>query len=455
MIDMIKKIQLYSIIGLLLLSCAKEVAVPVVVDFDFEVAKDDYSVPVKVLINNKTEGAEMYEWHFEGGEPSFSNSRNPGVISYINKGEYTITLTATNQDGSSDTKSIPIQVDEPIYIGFEVTNIENNFSPAGYTFKNTTTGANQFYWTFEGGVPENSIKEDPGEILFKTPGEHKIRLEARSDREGYNFEKTITVSPYLDIDFTYTVAYNDDDYQVPVHIHIEKTAISATSYQWNFPGGIPSTSNQEDPGEIVYTTPGIYTISVTASNGKEMKTITKDIEVFKNTNLRTFPNVKLGINTAHLNHTIGSFYSIADRRVYTANEINDKTAPTIDLVYYGFSNSFGTNRFTSPHDLSDTTFPGIENAKKTKFINSQESCHCNASLTAIQFDTIEDDTLFRNLIIDETPEGVKDFDNSIVPRIVLFQTQEGKKGAIKIKRYVEDGQESYILVDIKVQKEAQ
>ncbi|WP_160112228.1 PKD domain-containing protein [Aquimarina sp. AU58] len=451
---MIKKILLYSV-GLVLISCAKETAIPVTVNFDFEVAKDDYSVPVKVLINNKTEGAELYEWHFEGGEPSSSNSRNPGVISYTNKGEYVIELTATNQDGSSDTKSIPIQVDEPIYIGFEATNLENNFSPAAYTFKNTTTGANQFYWTFEGGVPENSTKEDPGQILFKTPGEHKVKLEASSDRESYNFEKTIKVSPYLDVDFTYTVAYNDDDYQVPVHVSIEKTAISATIYQWDFPGAIPSTSNQENPEEVVYTTSGTYTIAVTASNGKEVKTITKKIEVFKNTNLRTFSNIKLGINTAHLNHTIGSFYSIADRRVYTANEIDDKTALTIDLVYYGFSNSFSTNRFTSPDDLSDTTFPDIENAKKTKFINSQESCNCNASLTALQFDTMEDDTLFQNLIVDETPDGLKDFDNSTVPRIVLFQTQEGKKGAIKIKKYVEAGQESYILIDIKVQKEAQ
>ncbi len=454
MIGMIKKILLYSV-GLVLISCAKETAIPVTVNFDFEVAKDDYSVPVKVLINNKTEGAELYEWHFEGGEPSSSNSRNPGVISYTNKGEYVIELTATNQDGSSDTKSIPIQVDEPIYIGFEATNLENNFSPAAYTFKNTTTGANQFYWTFEGGVPENSTKEDPGQILFKTPGEHKVKLEASSDRESYNFEKTIKVSPYLDVDFTYTVAYNDDDYQVPVHVSIEKTAISATIYQWDFPGAIPSTSNQENPEEVVYTTSGTYTIAVTASNGKEVKTITKKIEVFKNTNLRTFSNIKLGINTAHLNHTIGSFYSIADRRVYTANEIDDKTALTIDLVYYGFSNSFSTNRFTSPDDLSDTTFPDIENAKKTKFINSQESCNCNASLTALQFDTMEDDTLFQNLIVDETPDGLKDFDNSTVPRIVLFQTQEGKKGAIKIKKYVEAGQESYILIDIKVQKEAQ
>ena len=453
MIGMIKRIQLYSI-GLVLISCAKETAIPVTVDFDFEVAKDDYSVPVKILIKNKTEGGEMYEWHFEGGEPSTSSSRNPGVITYSNKGEYTIALIATNQDGSSDTKSISIQVDDAIDIGFEITTIENDFSPATYAFKNVTTGANQFYWTFEGGVPEMSTTEDPGEIVFKTPGEHKVRLEASSDRERYNFEKTITVSPYLDVDFTYTVAYNDDDYQVPVQVSIEKTAINTTSYQWGFPGAIPSTSNQENPERVVYTIPGTYTISVTASNGKEIKTITKEIEVVKNTNLSSFSDVKLGINIAHLNHTIGSFYSITERKVYNANEINTQTGATIDLVFYGFSDSFNTNRFASPDDLFDTTFPDIENAKKTKLINSQESCNCSASLTAIQFDTMDDDTLFQNLILDETPDGLKDFDNTVVPRIVLFQTQEGRKGAIKIKKYVEAGLESYILVDIRVQKEA-
>jgi PKD repeat protein len=450
---MIKKIQLYSVV-LLLIGCAKETAIPVIANFDFEVAKDDYSVPVKILINNTTEGGEMYEWYFEGGEPSTSNSSNPGVITYIKKGKYTIQLTATNLDGSSDTKSVEFKVDEPIHIDFEMTNIENSFSPAAYTFNNMTTGANEFYWTFEGGEPKTSTQKDPGKVQFKTPGEHKIILKADSDRESYKLEKIITVSPYLDIDFNYTVAHNDDDYQVPVHVSIEKTAVSATSYQWDFTGATPPVSDQENPEDIVYTVPGKYVISVKASNGKETKTVTKEIEVFKNTNLRTFSDVKLGINTAHLNHAIGSFFSITDRRVYASNEINDTTAATIDLVYYGFSNSFITNRFTSPDHLSETTFPDIKNAKKTKFINSQESCNCNASLTAIQFDTMTDDTLLQNLIWNETPEGLEEFDNSIVPRIVLFQTQEGKKGAVKIKKYVDEGQKSYILVDIKVQKEA-
>lgn len=37
-------------------------------------------------------------------------------------------------------------------------------------------------------------------------------------------------------------------------------------------------------------------------------------------------------------------------------------------------------------------------------------------------------------------------------RIVLFETANGRKGAIKIKEYVSNGAESYIVVDIKMQK---
>ena len=37
-------------------------------------------------------------------------------------------------------------------------------------------------------------------------------------------------------------------------------------------------------------------------------------------------------------------------------------------------------------------------------------------------------------------------------RIVLFETANGRKGAIKIKEYISNGTESYIFVDIKMQK---
>jgi hypothetical protein len=49
--------------------------------------------------------------------------------------------------------------------------------------------------------------------------------------------------------------------------------------------------------------------------------------------------------------------------------------------------------------------------------------------------------------------GAAPFSNDMLPRVVLFQNAQGKKGAIKIKQFVSAGQDSYILCDIKVQKD--
>lgn len=435
-----------------LFGCAKEVAIPIIADFEFEVFNDDFSIPVQVVFFNRTEGGEDYEWTFEGGVPSTSVNRNPGVIQYDAKGVYTIELKATNQDGSQGTKTLEIQIDDPVIVDFEITNLVDNFSPASYTIQNNSSGADHFSWTFEGGTPASSTNRDPGEIVFTEPGDHVIRLEVSNGRETYNLQKTITVASFLVSDFEHQIAFDDDDFQVPARVQFQNNSISATSYQWIFSGAATPSSGEENP-EIIFIKEGIQTIKLTAFNGKDTKTITKQIEFFKNTNLRELNDIKFGINTAHTGNTRGSFYNIAARKLYTANEITPDIGPSVDLVFFGLSSTFNRNRFVSPDQLSGTTFDELQNPKSTIFINSQELCNCSASLTPAQFDAMQDDALLKNLVITETPGGLQDFNNTTVPRMVLFQTKEGKKGAIKIKSFVDDGQNSYVLVDIKTQKE--
>ena len=446
--------KIISILALLLLliGCAKEEAVPVIVDFEFEVFNDDFSIPVQVVLFNRTEGGEDYEWTFEGGVPSRSVNRNPGVIQYTTKGMYTITLSSTNQDGERDSKTIEIQIDDPVILDFEVTNLVDNFSPARYAIQNNSMGADNFSWTFEGGTPATSSDQNPGEIVFDQPGDHLITLQISNGRETYDEQKTITVAPLLVADFDFEVAFDDDDFQVPARIQFQNKSISATSYQWDFEGASTLTSFENAP-EVVFTREGTHTIHLMASNGKQTKTIHKEIEFFKNTNLREINDIKLGTNTAHTSNAVGAFYSIADRRAYTAEELTPEVEPRIDLVFFGLSSTFTRNRFVSPHKTVETTFDALQNPKNTIFINSQELCGCAASLTVSQFDGMQDDTLLKSLTIEETPGGLQDFDHTTQPRVVLFQTQEGKKGAIKIKDFVADGQNSYILVDIKIQKQ--
>ena len=67
-------------------------------------------------------------------------------------------------------------------------------------------------------------------------------------------------------------------------------------------------------------------------------------------------------------------------------------------------------------------------------------------------DRPNDLSFFNSLNIVESNRGKTPFTRQDTPRIILFQTQDGRKGAIKIKQFVSQGKESYILTDIKVQK---
>jgi PKD repeat protein len=48
----------------------------------------------------------------------------------------------------------------------------------------------------------------------------------------------------------------------------------ATSYQWSFPGASPSTSTDANPTFICYNTPGLYSVTLIASNSLYSDTIT-------------------------------------------------------------------------------------------------------------------------------------------------------------------------------------
>lgn len=435
-------------------TCTKEEALPVIADFDMDVVNNDFSAPVQVVIINRSEGADNYEWTFEGGQPANSLERNPGSVYFEIPGTYTITLHANNRDDSEDTKEVQINIDSPVLIDFDFEVVNNSYPPVEIKINNNTSGATQFKWTFEGGMPSMSNKENPENVVFQNPGEHIIKLEVSNGLENYELEKKIIVEEYLSVDFDWEISFDDTDYQVPFTLHTINNTVSALSYEWTVEGPEDQILAGETP-DIILTVPGIYSMFLTASNGKETKTVSKSIEVFANTNLRIFEDIKFGINTSHNNDILGSMFSTKTGNIYTRSEVNEAIGGEIDIVFFGLNSSFALNKFVSPDQTETTTFNVIPNATHTKFINSQELCECAASLSVAEFDQMNNDNLLQALIIEETEGGLLQFNNGTVPRMVLFEDAEGRKGAIKIKEFIEDGQNSYIVTDIKVQKEAE
>lgn len=434
-------------VGLFAFSCARESSIAVKADFDINVVNNDYSVPVKVQISNKTEGADAYEWTFEGAVNTHSSEKNP-TITYATPGRYTIKLRAYNKDGEQDIKSIEIQIDAAMKPQFSWTMEGSDIAPVTLQMQDESLGAVDYHWEFQNGNPSTSTEKNP-RIVFTQAGTHLIKLTISNGRETYSTEKTIEVKPAMNVDFDWNVDFIDQDYQAPVKLYLRNQTTNATSYEWSINGANPSSSTEENP-TLVFANAGTYTIVLKATNDKESKTLQKQITIHPDQNLISFNDIKLGISSAQ--SSIGSFFSSQLGKVLRKEEINAQNGAKIDFGYFGLDDDFTYNQIISPSEARNTAFSAIPNAIQTKVINSQELV--GAQLNASQFDAIQNGRGLSSLNISDTNRGKTPFNKNTTPRIVLFQTSDGRKGAIKIKGFISSGVNSYILVDIKVQKKA-
>ena len=64
----------------------------------------------------------------------------------------------------------------PIASAFSIEVAEDKTTPVQVQLKNESYGADEYEWTFEGGVPASSRDRAPESVTFTGAGEHKIRL---------------------------------------------------------------------------------------------------------------------------------------------------------------------------------------------------------------------------------------------------------------------------------------
>lgn len=122
-----KKFWIYAIFslalsGLLFTSCSSnddEEEPEPTLNASFECEGYFRPAPQEVVFTNKSTLAVSYEWDFGDGETS--TEENP-VHTYQEKGEYTATLTATGEDGSTDEYSKTMEF-YGTFTGFKITGI--------------------------------------------------------------------------------------------------------------------------------------------------------------------------------------------------------------------------------------------------------------------------------------------------------------------------------------------
>lgn len=214
---------------------------------------------------------------------------------------------------------------EPITIilGSQVAipNFEFDLQTGGVVlFSSTSEFANSYLWDFGGGVLST---DENTSFTYPEEGEYEVTLTVENECGAESITQTVTVVFEPTADFT----FNETDVCAPIAITFENQSSENTaSFLWQFPGGTPATSTQENP-TITYENMGNYDVILVVSNELGSDTLVRPEAVM----IRAAPSPDFlsetandGLTTSFTNTTVGG-----DRFIWdfgdgspTSNEIN-------------------------------------------------------------------------------------------------------------------------------------
>ncbi len=220
--------------------------------------------PFTVQFNNtSSENATGFQWSFPGGNPATSTEENP-VVTYGQPGTYDVTLTVTNAAGTSTVEEAGyIVVAGPPTPGFSSTPQQ-----ATVIFTNTSVQANTYLWDFGDGTTGT---ETSPVHTYAGDGTYTVTLSATNDCGTAVLTGTVVVVTPPAPGFT----VNLSEGCAPLTVQFNNTSSeNSTAFAWEFPGGDPSVSTQENP-VVTYSEPGNYAVTLTATNAAGSVSVTQ------------------------------------------------------------------------------------------------------------------------------------------------------------------------------------
>ena len=234
------------------------IAIGLAPNADFSGLPTSGNTPLIVEFTDRSTGhPTSSNWNF--GDGKVSTQQNP-VHTYWSSGEYTVTLTASNQYGSSEvSKAYYIHVIPQLKARF-IADPKEGKAPLVVKFSDTSTG-NPESWTWDFGDGTTSAQPNPVHV-YTTPGAFHVNLTVTRGMNKDTATQTIVCGGVPATDFVAdatTVSVN-----TPVRF-TDKTLNSPTSWSWDFGDG--ATSTDQNPVHA-YPVKGIYTVTLTATNNE-------------------------------------------------------------------------------------------------------------------------------------------------------------------------------------------
>jgi PKD repeat protein len=134
------------------------------------------------------------------------------------------------------------------------------------TFTDESTGdPDQWIWTFIGGTPGSYVGQTPPAIAYNSPGVYDVILFV-SNSAGSSTEEKID---YIHVGNVPVADFSGNPLSLYEGEKVDFTDLSAGSpgtWLWEFEGGVPATSDIQNPTDIQYPAQGLYTVTLTVTN---------------------------------------------------------------------------------------------------------------------------------------------------------------------------------------------
>lgn len=222
--------------------------------------------PLTVTYKDSSSGPNTpftYKWNFPGGNPSVSSSATPSVT-YDSSGFYNTQLIITNSKGCSDT----VTKNNYVLIGTNIADFKIS-STKGCTPLSVfcevlgNSGVLNVEWEATGSsTPSGNGREFL--TTYTSPGTYQLCMSATYPGNCVVSKcTTITVGSRPKADFT--VTGNNPTCTPPLNnvtFTNKSTGVGSLSYQWDFQGGSPSSSDSLTPPPVNYTSCGKFTVSL-------------------------------------------------------------------------------------------------------------------------------------------------------------------------------------------------
>jgi PKD repeat protein len=239
---------------------------------NFTVNKTSGKVPLTVQFNDLSNNTPT-TWSWDFGDSTSSAEQNP-IHTYTVVGNYTVSLTATNDDGSDTmtvTDFITVNPLTPPIPNFTATPLSGK-APLTVQFNDTSSGGIPTLRNWNFGDGTTSIEIDPVHT-YTTTGNYTVSLElANGDADVFeNRTDYITVFPPTPPVVAFSA--NTTTGKAPLAVRFTDASTNApTAWEWSFGDGYVST--EQNPVHR-YSVSGTYAVSLNANNADGTGNLTK------------------------------------------------------------------------------------------------------------------------------------------------------------------------------------